>query len=327
MTPPLLQKNDEIRVIALSISMNRSPQSVIMHATKNLEEMGFCVTFGKNVMKENCMRSSSVEDRIADWNDAIADPNVKMILAATGGYNVNQILPYIDMDALRANPKRIAGYSDITALNNAIYATTGIVTYQSPNFITLGMQKGLEYTLKYFKQIMTSIDPILVERSSEWSDDYWEIAQDKRTFMKNDGPFTIQEGKAEGTIIGGNLCTLNLLQGTPWMPSLKNSILFIEDDDLSGKDMPEEFDRNLVSLMQLPDFSGVQGIVIGRNQKKSEFSQTKIMHVIKTKKELSGIPVIANTDFGHTTPRITLPIGGTAHIRATTQSTSIEIEQ
>jgi muramoyltetrapeptide carboxypeptidase len=78
------------------------------------------------------------------------------------------------------------------------------------------------------------------------------------------GWWVLQEGEAAGTIVGGNLCTLNLLQGAPFMPPLDGSVVFVEDDD---QVKPWDFDRDLVSLLQQPTFAGVAGVVIGRFQK------------------------------------------------------------
>lgn len=100
------------------------------------------------------------------------------------------------------------------------------------------------------------------------------------------------------------------------MPDISNSILFLEDDEMAGKLFLVEFDRNLVSLIQQPEFKTVKGIVIGRCQKASEMTKEKWIKLIKTKPELENIPVIADCDFGHTTPIITFPIGGEAHLVA-----------
>lgn len=95
------------------------------------------------------------------------------------------------------------------------------------------------------------------------------------------------------------------------MPDLNDSILFIEDNKESNVGL---FDRDLQSLIHQLDFSKVRGMVIGRFQKGSEVSDEQITKIIKTKKELDNIPVIANADFGHTTPQFTFPIGGRAKL-------------
>src|SRR5690606_16525538 len=135
-----------------------------------------------------------------------------------------------------------------------------------------------------------------------------------RTFIPNPGHTVVRPGRAEGRIVGGNLCTFNLLQGTEFMPSLKGTILFLEDDQANGPMTDVEFDRNLQSIIHLPDFSGVRALVIGRFQKASEMSVEKITKIIATKRELNAIPVICGGDFGHTDPCITFPIGGLAEV-------------
>lgn len=134
----------------------------------------------------------------------------------------------------------------------------------------------------------------------------------------------IQEGDAEGRVIGGNLCTLNLLQGTEYMPSLENSIVFLEDDDATS---PELFDRDLQSLLHLPGFSGVKGVAIGRFQRGAHITNEILIKIIQTKRELAGLPVLANLDFGHTKPLFTFPIGGTARMVAKGGDSKLFIEK
>jgi len=122
--------------------------------------------------------------------------------------------------------------------------------------------------------------------------------------------------------MGGNLCTLNLLFGTEFMPDIKDSILFLEDDEESSLKL---FDRNLQSLLHQPDFSQVRGLIIGRFQKASMATNEKITKMIKTKKELQNIPVVCNLDFGHTSPLFTFPIGGTARLSAKKDAIKLEI--
>ena len=144
------------------------------------------------------------------------------------------------------------------------------------------------------------------------NDDPWYLDQENRTFTENAGHHVINEGEASGDIIGGNLCTLNLLQGTEYMPKLEDTILFIEDDSLSSI---EEFDRNLQSLIHQPGFDKVRGILIGRFQVETKMTMELLEKIIKTKLK-TDIPVIANVDFGHTTPQITFPIGGQVEIKS-----------
>lgn len=150
--PNKLKKGDEIRVIAPSRSMTILREDCIKIAVERLEKEGFKVTFGKNVM--DCFDKNyvcgSIEKRVKDLEEAFSDKNVKAILTVIGGFNSNQILPYINYDIIKENPKIICGYSDITILLDAIYTKTGLVTYYGPHFSSFGMKKGFEYTLEYF---------------------------------------------------------------------------------------------------------------------------------------------------------------------------------
>jgi len=322
MIPNKLKKGDEIRIISPARSMSILSKDLLDIAITRFNELGFKITFSKHVKEIDEFNSSSIESRIEDLHEAFLDKNVKAILTTIGGFNSNQLLQYIDYQIIKKNPKILCGFSDITALQNTIYAKTGLVTYSGVHFSSFGMKKGFDYSLEYFKKCLMENNEFEVISSEEWSDDSWYKDQEKRKFIKNEGHWILNEGKAEGTIIGGNLCTFNLLQGTEFMPSLKNCILFIEDDDVTNK---LEFDRNLQSIIHLPNFNGVKGIVIGRFQKKSEINREIITKIIKTKKELDNIPVIANVNIGHTTPIFTFPIGGKAILVANKKEISLKI--
>lgn len=287
--------------------------------------MGFHVTFSKNADEIDQFASSSISSRVQDFHEAFKDPNVKAILTTLGGYNSNGLLKHLDYDLIRENPKFFCGYSDITALSNALYAKTGLVTYSGPHFSSFGMEKGLDYTTDYFLKCLTSNEPIEILPAETWSDDSWYIDQENREFIKNEGYVSIQEGETTGDIIGGNMSTFNLLQGTPYMPNLQDKILFLEEDSLTEKATLKTFDRYLHSLMQQPDFEHVKGIVIGRMQKGAECTIADIQEMIASKVELTHIPIIANASFGHTTPIFTFPIGGRATITSNKKSTSITI--
>lgn len=317
MVPNKLKPGDEVRVIAPSRSMVIIGEDCKKIATDRLESLGLKVTFGKHVMEaDSDYLCASIESRVEDLNEAFRDKNVKAILTVIGGFNSNQLLDYIDYDAIKENPKIFCGFSDITALSNSIYAKTGLVTYSGPHWSSFGMLKGFDYEFEYFKKMFMEDEEIEITSSKEWSDDAWFMDQENREFIPNEGMFIINEGVTEGEIVGGNLCTLNLLQGTEYMPDILNKVLFIEDDDMAGKIYLMEFDRNLQSLMHMPEFKTVRGIVLGRSQKATAMNKEKWMKLIKNKKELANIPVIAGADFGHSTPIFTFPIGGYAKLSA-----------
>jgi len=314
--PVKLKIGDEVRIIAPSRSLAIVSKETREIANKRFADLGLKLSFGKHIEESDEFISSSIESRIEDIHDAFFDKNVKAIITAIGGFNNSQLLRYLDWDLIKKNPKIFCGYSDITALNNAIFTKTGLVSYSGPHYSTFGQELYFDYTLEYFKKCLFSDELFEIKSSEEWSDDMWYKNQKDRNLIKNDGFLVINEGKASGTLLGANLCTFNLLQGTEYFPDLKDSILFVEEDEMPKELSAVEFDRNLQSLIHQSDFDKVKGIVIGRFQNASQMTNELLIKIIKTKKELNNLPVIANVDFGHTDPKITFPVGGEVNLEA-----------
>jgi len=307
MIPAKLNKGDEIRIVAPSGSLSRVRTDVLNSALAHLHECGFKVTFSKNCREMDRFSSSPVKSRVEDLHEAFIDQNVKAVMACIGGFNANQILPFIDYNLIRANPKILCGYSDITVLLNAVYARTGLVTYHAPHLAALGFLKEREYTDRYFSQCLMNKASFTVE-PSQASEQY----------------MVLQEGQCEGRIIGGNLCSLNLLQGTPYMPDIKDTVLFIEDDNIMGDYFPYEFDRNLQSLLQLDGGESVKGIVFGRFGESCKMTEETVRAIIDGKVS-PEIPVVFGIDFGHVYPMISFPIGGRMQLFANGGKVEIQI--
>lgn len=303
-----------IRVVAPVKSLLTISETNIARAKKQLREMGFVVSFGKYVRECDEFGSSSIHHRVEDLMNAYADPMVDIILCAGGGYNGNQLLPYLDYKFIKHHPKKLVGFSDNTVLTNAIYAQTKQITYLGPNFGNFSMLEGLEYTIEYFIKALYQ-NCYCLKPSNKISSDNWRSCQNNRKFDANEGYVILQEGAACGKIIGGNLRTFNLLQGTRYMPNLKNTILFLEDDDIVGEYFPLEFERNLISLTQQNNFNGVCGIVVGASQNQVHMNIAKWCKIFD-KPNLKNMPIIINANFGHTTPMATLPIGANACLNA-----------
>ncbi|MFA5303688.1 MAG: S66 peptidase family protein [Candidatus Nanoarchaeia archaeon] len=320
MIPPKLKKGDLVRIVSPSHSISTISDDSIKLAVKNLEKLGLKVDFSANCFELNCFESSSIKSRADDINNAFDDKKVKAILCARGGFNSNQLLPYLDYNSIKKNPKIFCGYSDITALNNGIFAKTGLFTYAGINFSTFRKSHCQDYNLEYFKKCLMSPDSYEVKPSKK----YFEYLQ--KSAIKNKGYFVLREGESTGEIIGENLCTFNLLQGTDYMPDLKGKIIFLEEENISSKDTIYMFDRELASLCQQRNFGKIKGLVIGRFQKATGMTNEKLKEIIDSKKELpKNIPVIAGLDFAHTIPRFTYPIGGTCKIIAKKGRASLEI--
>ena len=307
--PPRLRRGDTVRVVAPA----RSRAVILEHDNTAIiearfAEMGLTLTYGRHVDERDDFGSSSVASRVEDLHDAFADPGVAAILAVAGGFNSNELLPHLDWDLIGANPRILCGYSDITALHNAILARTGLVTYSGPNWSSFGMRDHFTQTQRWFVDAVFGSDPIELRAADTWTDDEWFLDQDDREVLPNAGWWPLRPGGAEGRIVGGNLCMLNLLQGTAFMPSIRDAILVVEDDHTSDA---VTFARNLTSLLQLPDAATIRGMVIGRFQRRSEVTRSLLEQIVANQPNLASVPVLANVDYGHNYATATLPIGGT----------------
>ena len=310
---PKLRPGSSVRVIAPSRSLAIIGAETREEADKKLAELGLRVSFGEYVEVRDNFDSSPVAARLADLHAAFSDPQVDAILTVIGGYNSNQLLAGIDYELIAAHPKLLCGFSDITALSNAIYARTGLVGYSGPHYSSFGMKHHFGYTQAGFVLCLMRDSPFDLAPAPSWSDDPWYLDQEARHPEPETDWWVLQEGTATGTIVGGNLCTFNLLQGTAYMPDLSGTVVFAEDD---AEARPWDFDRDLVSLLHQPGFGGVTGLVIGRFQRETGMTRDLLTQIVATKPELAGLPVIGNVDFGHTTPSVTFPIGGTVEVDA-----------
>lgn len=308
--PKKLQVGDEVRIIAPAKSFLPAFTSEMrLSAQKKLESLGLMVTFGDFVDEADELLSATVEHRLFDLHNAFRDPNVKAVLSVQGGSQSNQLLKLLDYELIRSNPKILCGMSDITALTNAIYKKTGLVTYSGPGFTLFKESATIEYTLDYFQKALFSAEPIIIKPAQQYSD--------KRTTnetRQNEGHWIINQGESRGIAIGGNLITMNMLQGSEFMPDLAGCILFIEDND---KESNRAFANHLQAIINQSNFLGVVGLVIGRFQDGTQMTRELLEKILATKLELRQIPIVANVDLGHTVPMITFPIGGQVMLKVT----------
>ena len=301
-----LKKGDHIRVISPSLSIqaiggfnaNVSPK-------EKLEELGFDLSFSSNYFEHDLFDSASIASRVEDLHEAFLDPSVDAILATIGGFNCNELLPYLDYDLIAQNPKIFCGYSDTTALLNAIYAKTGMQTYMGPSYSSFKMKEGQEYQSQSWLNAVTQDDYDLVP-SKEWSSDPWYDPTKPRHFMPTEWK-VYNAGSASGTIIGGNLSTFALLRGTPYAPQAENYILFVEEAEGYP---PEHFLRELAALLQA--YPNPQAVIIGRFPKECEMTEEILLAILDKHPLLKTIPVLYDLDFAHTQPLFTITIGAQA---------------
>lgn len=310
--PRKLRAGDEIRVVAPSMSLGLLSDAVRADAVARLTaEFGVRVTFGAHVEDTGPLGTGSVAGRVADLHEAFADPAVGGILTAIGGHHSNQLLPHLDYDLIRANPKVFCGFSDITALQCALLARAGLVTYSGPHFSTFAMREHNESTVEAFRSAVFGTEAVTWAPSPTWTDDEWYRLAERDAPARNEGWWVLQPGTADGPLVGGNLGTMNLLRGTPYWPDLDGAIVVVEDDFESSV---HDFARGLTALLQTG--AAVRGLIVGRFQRRSEVSQELLRHIVGSAPQLAGVPVLANVDVGHTNPVHTFPVGGSCYLAA-----------
>lgn len=317
--PARLKRGDEIRIVAPSDSLQRvGGMEANLPAQKKIESWGYHVSFGDNVQEMDIQGSSSITSRVGDLHQAFADDKVKAILSVIGGQTSNELLPYLDYELIAKHPKIICGFSDFTALCNAITAKTGLVTYYGPAYATLKMGgKQGDYQDSYWRQVLTHSGRIKLQASQTWTSDAWFDDFVKHDYQPNEWK-TYNSGVAEGITVGGNLNTLYLLQGTPYQPVLDDRIIMAE---FAEEGHWSEFSRNLASLLQIARHP--RALVIGRFPKESEMTKKRLFYILDKFPQLKKIPVLYDVNIGHAQPIMTIPIG--AEIKVDTNKKTITI--
>ena len=199
-----LQKGMHIRVLSPSSSIERvGGFEANRDAKERLEQLGFKVSFSKHYFENDILDSASIESRVEDLHEAFLDPKVDVILATIGGFNSNELLPYLDYELIAIHPKIICGYSDTTAILNAIYAKTGMLTYMGPSYTSFKMKELQEYQTASWLKALSHTHYELTP-SEKWGSNAWYLPDAPLTFQPTKWK-VYNHGKATATAIGGNL--------------------------------------------------------------------------------------------------------------------------
>jgi muramoyltetrapeptide carboxypeptidase len=321
-----LKVGDSIGIFSPSSPITYSCPKRFERAKKYLQDKGFKIVEGNLTGKHDFYRSGSIKQRADELNDLIRNPKIKCIMSTIGGMNSNSILPFINYDEFKRNPKIIIGYSDVTAILLAIYAQTGISTYYGPALVaSFGeLPPFVDSTYKYFEDITiveTKI-PHVFETPEYWTDERinWET-QDRSKEERENQWITVYEGTARGRVIGGNLNTIQGIWGSKYMPEIKyGDILFIED---SLKDAAT-IERGFSFLKVNGVFDRISGIILGKHELFDDLNTGRkpyeiLLEVLGNKK----LPFIADFDCCHTHPMLTLPIGCEVELDATNKKVTI----
>ncbi|AQS53594.1 putative murein peptide carboxypeptidase [Jeotgalibaca dankookensis] len=312
--PNRLQPGDTIRILSPSSNIARiGGVNENEAARKNLEELGYKVTFSKNIEAQDAIGSSSIKERLEDLHEAFANKEVKAILTSIGGFNSNELLPYIDYQLIKKNPKIICGYSDITALNNAITSKTGLVTYIGPHYSSFKMNDLQDYQTDSFLKACASGDAVTISSSTHYSDDLWFLPDRPRNLRMNTWK-TYTGGKTKALSCGGNLNTFIRIQGTPFQHDMDQKLWFVESAEEHSY---QDFASDLSSLLQVA--TNPKGLIVGRFPKETGMTEVLLLHILEKYPILKEIPVLYNVNFGHTQPIFTFPLGQEVQLDADKQ--------
>lgn len=298
--PQKLRPGDVIGLISPAGAVYESePYEVAKEA---LEAMGVQVKLGKHLKDRYGHLAGEDDDRARELNKMFSDRNVHAIICLRGGFGAARILDKIDYKMIRKNPKVFIGYSDITALQLALYKKAGIVTFHGP----VGISSWGKFSRRYFSNLLFNNQLVSFKnppkQESEW------VQTENRTR-------TIHPGKARGRLLGGNLSVLCGLMGSAYLPSFKGSLLFLED-------VNEELYRidRLMSQLQLSGLlDEINGFIFGKCTRclpgggygSLTFDEI-IDHYIKPLK----IPAFSGSMIGHIDSKFTLPVGTEAEMDA-----------
>ncbi len=290
--PKHIQQGDTVGVIAPSSGLSAED---FEKALQNLSSLGFKTKVGKYARAKNGFLAGTDKERLEDLHWAFSDAEVKAVWCVRGGYGASRILPFIDYNLIRKNPKISIGYSDITAPHVAIFQNTGLVTFHGP----VGTSNPSDYTKMHVLNALTNPTANYKIELSEFNK-----TKESNLFKTE----TIVKGKASGELIGGNLSLLSAMAGTPFaMKNLKGKILFIEDVG----EQPYRIDRMLTQLLQSADLKSLAGIALGvfEDCNPKDATTQSLIEVLKDRLGNLGIPVIYGLSFGHIRDQFTLPLG------------------
>jgi muramoyltetrapeptide carboxypeptidase len=310
--PPRLNYGDTVGIIAPA-SAPPDPKA-IDHSVQALERLGFKAKLAPNVRRRWGFLAGNDRERAGDLMKMFLDRKVNAILCARGGYGTARLLPLLDYRKIRANPKIFIGYSDITSLHCAFLVKANLISFHGPMLNSDFIKDDLpDFTLRSFLQTLMEPKPAggIVRKSRE------EVRGKRSKGGRADSEVSVLRlGKASGQLIGGNLSILCATLATPYQPTFKNRILFLEDLD----EVPFRFDRMLTHLLNAGLLQQVAGVAIGTNKNCidpkakgcKEYRQTT-EDVFKERLAPLKVPVVLGLPFGHVPKNATLPVG----VRAT----------
>lgn len=298
--PMPLNKGDTVGLVSPSSASDDSFN--LQLASEAMQALGFKVKAGAHMGGRRGHLAGTDAERAGDLNAMFADKAVKAIVCTRGGSGAARLLPLLDYDAIRRNPKVLLGYSDITALHNALHAKAGLVTFHGP----IGSGSWNRFNVDQFQRVF--LDRELVEYRNVVDAGDELVPRQNRTI-------TITGGKARGELVGGNLTVLTALAGSSYLPDFSGKILFLED----VSEAPYRVDRMFSTLKLMGALDRVAGVIFGEctDCKPGDgYGSLTLEQIFEDHLRPLKVPAYRGAMIGHIREQFIVPVGGMVELDA-----------
>jgi len=271
---------------------------------ETFEALELKVKVGAHVLDRYGYLAGRDEDRAADVNAMFADREVRGIVCIRGGWGCARIIPRLDYDTIRRNPKVLLGYSDITALHSAIHLRTGLVTFHGP----VGISQWNAFNVGWLKRVLFDAEAVTFENDKAFDRDDTLVQRQNRIR-------TITPGLARGRLLGGNLTVLSAIVGSSYLPDFSKCVLFLEDVE----EAPYRIDRMLTQLKLAGILAKASGVVFGNCtdcDPGNGFGSLTVEDALIEHVKPLGVPAWHGAQIGHIDKQFTLPIGAEVEVDA-----------
>jgi len=305
--PPQLRPGDRVAVINLSTALY--DPAALVRARDIIQALGLVPDFSAHILDRSRDYKASIRERLSDLHAAFADPNIKGVFCARGGYGISELVADVDYGLIRRNPKVFVGFSDVTLMHLAIQNRTGLVTFHGR---MPALTKFPPYSLEALRRAVCSPNALGTLVNPEEGDPLRPIYPLR----------TLTPGVATGRLVGGNLSMIAAAMGTPWEIDTRGAIVFVEDVD----EHPYSIARMLLQLRHAGKFAQAAGIVVGacaNCDQTTDASPYTLNEVFDNVLADLNIPVFSGLALGHTDDQLTVPLGVQARLDATACTLSI----
>lgn len=306
--PPRLRFGDTIGLIAPG---GYTDDAAVARSVAKIEQLGFRVRMGEHLRAVHGSYAGTVAQRLADVHAMFADRSVNAIWCIRGGSGCISLLAGLDYRLIRARPKILIGYSDISALHLAMYRQAGLVTFHGP---VAG--SGLsDYSNRHMLAVLMDPQP---EYTIHMAPENAVRALEEPQF----GVRTAVHGQASGPLMGGNLSMVAALAGTPYAADFRKALLFLEEVN----EAPYRIDRWLTQLDLAVGLRRAAGLMVGicnncvatDGEPSLTLQETLDLHLTRL-----AVPAVSGYSFGHVRHQFTLPIGIQARLDTLRQSVTL----